>query len=147
MKLADVDRPCRLHNERCESEEDPAPLGILVYDFEGINLRDVSTIHSPAFIPLVHHRSQANKNNNSNQKKISIHLSTQSVHPHVRSSSKSTLLSIRPNRGERVRDDSHEKIDQPEIEHHDTHYEETARDEELGIDHGVHQRGPLTTEM
>ena len=61
----------------------------------------------------------------------------------VRRSPKRALLRVLPDGGERVRDHGHEEVDEPEIEHDDADDEEEARDEELGVHHGVHEGGPL----
>jgi hypothetical protein len=66
-----------------------------------------------------------------------------SVKLDVRSSSKRALLGVRSYRRERIRDHRNEEIDEPEIEHDDANYEEYTGDEELGVDHRVHDWRPL----
>lgn len=65
------------------------------------------------------------------------------AHPDSRRSTKRALLRIRADSRERIRNHRNEQIDEPEIEHDETNDEEKARHEELGIDHLVHDRGPL----
>lgn len=58
----------------------------------------------------------------------------------LRSSSKGTLIRVLADSREGICDDSHEQIDQPEVENDDAHDEKEARDEELRVHHGIHQR-------
>jgi hypothetical protein len=52
-------------------------------------------------------------------------------------------MRVPPNRRERIRNNRHKEINKPKIEYDDTNYKETTRDEELGVDHGIHEWGPL----
>jgi hypothetical protein len=57
---------------------------------------------------------------------------------HSRSSTKSTFFGLRPDSTKRIRNNSHKKINKPEIEHDDGSNEEKTRDEVFCVDHVIH---------
>ncbi len=62
---------------------------------------------------------------------------------HARGSTERARLRFRSNDKERVRDHGDEQVDKPKIEHDKTSDKKDARNEELCVDHVVHQRRPL----
>lgn len=60
-----------------------------------------------------------------------------------RCGSECALLRILPNGGERVRNNRHEEVDEPEVEYNDASDEEETRYEEFRVHHLVHKWGPL----
>ena len=59
-----------------------------------------------------------------------------------RSSTKRTRLRLRPNSRKRIRNNRHEKVDQPEIEDQHADDEEETRNEVFRVHHAVHHGGP-----
>lgn len=128
VHVTDFHRPRRLYNKGSECKKHPAPSRVLIYNLQGVILGNVPTInYRPTFILLINYGAQTTKYYLEKQDK--------QINPHSRSSTKSTLLSVRADCRESIRDDSNEQVDKPEVEDDNTYNEEEARDEKLGIDH------------